>query len=65
MFNIFGSKTKKEKLEAKYLKLTEKAHELEKSDTKKAADVRRKAQQIMHKMVMVDKEKSDSPALLD
>ncbi|MEP0367110.1 MAG: Lacal_2735 family protein [Cyclobacteriaceae bacterium] len=55
MFNLFGSKSKKEKLEAQYLKLTEKAHDLEQSDTKKAAEVKRKAQLIMHEMVMMDK----------
>ncbi|MEO9475815.1 MAG: Lacal_2735 family protein [Cyclobacteriaceae bacterium] len=55
MFNLFGSKSKKEKLEAQYLKLTEKAHDLEQSDTKKAAEVKRKAQMIMHKIVMMDK----------
>lgn len=55
MFNLFGSKTKKERLESKYLRLTEKAFELDQIDVKAAAKIRRQAQMIMYKMVLLDK----------
>jgi hypothetical protein len=55
MFNLFGSKSKKEKLEKRYLELTQQAYELDQYDTKAAAEVRRKAQMIMHKLVLIGK----------
>ncbi|WP_258104912.1 Lacal_2735 family protein [Marinoscillum sp. MHG1-6] len=58
MFNLFGSKTKKEKLEEKYTKLSNKALELDQTDSKAASKVRREAQMIMQKIVILEKSTS-------
>lgn len=54
MFNLFDSRSDREKLQAKYDKLMEKAYYQEETNLKAAEETRRKAQMVLMKIVNLE-----------
>lgn len=55
MFKFFKSKSKIEKLEHRYQRLTIKANALDKKDSDAAQRIRMEAQQLLHELVVLEK----------
>ncbi|MEQ8473179.1 MAG: Lacal_2735 family protein [Marinoscillum sp.] len=54
MFNLFDSRSKQEKLQAKYDKLMRKSFYLEQTDLKAAEQVKMKAQKVLMNIVELE-----------
>ncbi len=56
MFNLFKSKTQKEKLEDEYQKLMDKSYKAQESNSEQADKFRMKAQHVMQQIVLLERE---------
>ena len=56
MFGLFKTKSHKEKLEDEYQKLMDQSYKIQESDASRAEKIRIKAQQIMQKIVLIERE---------
>lgn len=56
MFNIFKSKTQKEKLEEEYQKFMEKSYKVQETNEEQANQFRMKAQHVMQQIVLLERE---------